>query len=289
MFHTPIFDFEGVPRTIDELIEGRLTSDGAGVKLTRVIGQSLHQRLDPFLMLDSFTSDNPDDYIGGFPDHPHRGFETVTYLLAGRMRHQDSRGNQGLLEVGSMQWMLVGRGVIHSEMPEQENGELEGFQLWINLPSSLKLSDPEYMDVPNHHIPEYQFTGGSVRVLLGESQGVKGPVQRPVTDPKLLDIHLHKGTTFQEPIPHTHTAFFYVYRGCVRVANIEVLPGQLAILSHLEGQSLLELHANSDAKVLLIAGRPLKEPIAAHGPFVMNTQNEIIQAVEDYQSGRFIE
>ena len=220
-------------RAIERLITGRPTSDGAGVKLTRVIGGALQQRLDPFLMLDAFRSDDAADYIGGFPDHPHRGFETVTYLVAGRMRHRDSAGNQGLLESGGIQWMLAGRGVIHSEMPEQENGALEGFQLWLNLPARDKLTTPAYQDVQSAAIPEFTTASGAqVRVLLGQSHGVAGAVQRPVTEPLLLDIHLPADVAFSQTLPASHHACLYVYRGAVAVGGEAVAEQQLAILAH---------------------------------------------------------
>ena len=274
-------------RAIERLITGRPTSDGAGVKLTRVIGGSLQQRLDPFLMLDAFRSDDAADYIGGFPDHPHRGFETVTYLIAGRMRHRDSAGNQGLLESGGMQWMLAGRGVIHSEMPEQEDGTLEGFQLWLNLPARDKLTIPAYRDVQSGGIPEFTTdTGTRVRVLLGESHGVAGAVRRSVTAPLLLDIHLPGGVAFSQPLPASHHACLYVYRGAVAVGGEAVADQQLAILDNSAMADGVTIDARGPARVLLIAGQPLHEPIVQHGPFVMNTEAEIRQAVADYQSGR---
>ena len=274
-------------RAIERLITGRPTSDGAGVKLTRVIGGALQQRLDPFLMLDAFRSDDAADYIGGFPDHPHRGFETVTYLVAGRMRHRDSAGNQGLLESGGMQWMLAGRGVIHSEMPEQKDGALEGFQLWLNLPARDKLTTPAYRDVQSEAIPEFTTASGArVRVLLGESHGVAGAVRRPVTEPLLLDIHLPAGVGFSQTLPASHHACLYVYRGAVSVAGKAVTGQQLAVLAQSATADGVTISADTPARVLLIAGQPLREPIAQHGPFVMNTEAELRQAVADYQSGR---
>ena len=274
-------------RTIEQLIKGQETTDGAGVKLTRVINSSLHQRLDPFLMLDAFRSDNPQDYIAGFPDHPHRGFETVTYLIAGRMRHHDSAGNEGMLESGGMQWMSAGHGVIHSEMPEQEKGEMEGFQLWVNLPASDKLSAPQYRDIQSQEIPEYMTTDSvRVRVLMGESKGHVGAVERPVTLPFYLDIHLPAGTRFSQSLPSELNACLYVYRGRVKIENHEAGVEQLAILSNGAGSDCVNLVAVNASKVLLIAGKPLHEPIAQHGPFVMNTQEEIMQAIQDYRTGR---
>ena len=277
------------PRTVEQVIAGRLTSDGAGVKLTRVIGQSLHRRLDPFLMLDAFRSESAEDYIAGFPAHPHRGFETLTYLIAGRMRHRDSAGHEGLLQSGGMQWMLAGRGVIHSEMPEQEDGAMEGFQLWLNLPAGDKLAAPAYRDVQSPEIPEFVTAQGvKVRVLMGHSHGVAGAVQRPVTEPRVLDIHLPAGTRFSQDLPADFHAAVYTYRGVVDIAGTPIQEQRLAVLSQADEQDGVTLTSVSASRVLLIAGRPLHEPIVAHGPFVMNTEAEIQQAIADYQSGRLV-
>ena len=277
-------------RTVEQLIAGRSTSDGAGVKLTRVIGQALQRRLDPFLMLDAFRSDSAEDYIAGFPDHPHRGFETLTYLIAGRMRHRDSTGNEGLLLSGGMQWMLAGRGVIHSEMPEQEDGAMEGFQLWLNLPARDKLTAPDYRDVQSAAIPAFTTGNGvHVRVLMGECHGVKGAVERPVTAPRVLDIHLPAGSTFAETLPAGHHAALYVYRGEVQIAGAAVPERQLAVLSQAAEHDGVTLSAATPSRILLIAGRPLNEPIVAQGPFVMNTAAEIEEALRDYQSGKLVQ
>ena len=275
------------PRTVEQVIAGRPTSDGAGVKLTRVIGQSLQRRLDPFLMLDAFRSELAEDYIAGFPAHPHRGFETLTYLIAGRMRHRDSAGHEGLLQSGGMQWMLAGRGVIHSEMPEQEDGAMEGFQLWLNLRAGDKLAAPAYRDVQSPEIPEFLTAQGvKVRVLMGHSHGVAGAVQRPVTEPRVLDIHLPAGARFSQDLPADFHAALYTYRGVVDIAGTPIQEQRLAVLSQADEQDGVTLTAVSASRALLIAGRPLHEPIVAHGPFVMNTQAEIQQAIADYQSGR---
>ncbi len=272
-------------RTVESLVVGRRTSDGAGVKLTRVLTGNLQRRLDPFLMLDAFASDNPDDYIGGFPDHPHRGFEAITYMIAGRMRHRDSAGHEGLLQNGGMQWMTVGRGVIHSETPEQEDGRMEGFQLWLNLPAQNKMQPPWYRDFPAAAISEYTTPEGvRVRVLAGVSHGVEGAVRRPVTEPLYLDVHLPVGGVFSQSIPVTHNAFLYVYRGELLVAGEVVPECRMAVLAN-DGDAV-NLSATQASRVLLIAGRPLNEPIAQHGPFVMNTEEELQQAVADYQQGR---
>jgi quercetin 2,3-dioxygenase len=288
MTATPTTDRHGVvehPRSVERLVAGMATSDGAGVKLTRVLTQALQRRLDPFLMLDAFGTDNPDDYIGGFPDHPHRGFETVTYMIAGRMRHRDSAGHEGLLQNGGVQWMTAGRGVIHSELPEQEEGRMEGFQLWLNLPARDKMSAPWYRDIQSADIPEFTAPGLTVRVIAGESQGVTGAVQREATQPLYLDLHLAEGTHFAQPLPAEHNAFVYVYRGQVTVNGTEVPAGRMALLRN-EGDGVA-LQAGPDSRALLIAGRPLNEPIAQYGPFVMNTQQEIFQAVEDFRAGHF--
>ncbi|GAB6046736.1 pirin family protein [Methyloparacoccus murrellii] len=275
------------PRRVEQRITGHQTSDGAGVKLTRVIGQALHRRLDPFLMLDAFRSDHPEDYIAGFPDHPHRGFETLTYLVAGRMRHRDSAGHEGLLQSGGLQWMLAGRGVIHAELPEQEQGEMEGFQLWLNLPANAKMSAPDYRDVQESEIPGFTTTeGAAVKVLMGSSHGVAGAIARPVTEPRVLDIRLPAGSRFDDRLPPEHHAALYVYRGTVAISGSPVHTRQLAILEQSADSDGLALTAEADSRVLLIAGRPLHEPIVAHGPFVMNTEAEIRQAIADYQAGR---
>jgi redox-sensitive bicupin YhaK (pirin superfamily) len=276
------------PRNIERLIAGQPTSDGAGVKLTRVLTQQLQRRLDPFLMLDAFGTDNPQDYIGGFPDHPHRGFETVTYMIAGRMRHRDSAGHEGLLQNGGVQWMTAGRGVIHSELPEQENGRMEGFQLWLNLPAKDKLRDPWYRDIQSADVPQFTTSSGArVRVIAGRSHGVEGAVQRATTEPLYVDIELPAGADFAQALPPSHNAFVYVYRGDVAIGGTQVPAQRMAILANDAGSDGVVLKAGQAARVLLIAGKPLGEPIAQHGPFVMNTTEEIYQAVRDYQSGKF--
>ncbi len=275
-------------RTIDHLIEGVATSDGAGVSLTRVLTNKLQRRLDPFLMLDAFGSDDPDDYIAGFPDHPHRGFETVTYMLAGRMRHRDSAGHEGLLGDGGVQWMIAGRGVIHSEIPEQEDGVMEGFQLWLNLPAKNKMAEPWYQDFASESIPEYVTANGvTVRVIAGSSNGVAGVVSREITEPLYLDIHVPAGASFSTAIAATHNAFIYVYRGAVEVGGVQVDAQRMGILSNTHGADGVALTAKEDARLILIAGKPLNEPIVQYGPFVMNTQEEIHRALDDFRSGRF--
>ncbi len=276
-------------RKVEMLVEGRATSDGAGVKLTRVLTGQLQQRLDPFLMLDAFATENPDDYIGGFPDHPHRGFETVTYMIAGRMRHRDSGGHEGLLQNGGMQWMTAGRGVIHSEMPEQENGRMEGFQLWLNLPGKEKMIPGWYRDFPSETIPEFTTPNGvTVRVLAGESHGVVGAMQREATAPLYLDIHLPAGARFEQGLPASHNAFVYVYRGEAKLGDIVVQVRRMAILSNEPGADGVAVETAEPTRLLLIAGQPLNEQIAQYGPFVMNTEAELQQAISDYRSGQLV-
>jgi redox-sensitive bicupin YhaK (pirin superfamily) len=276
-------------RHVARIVRGQAASDGAGVKLTRVIGSGTLPDLDPFLLLDEFRSDDPNDYIAGFPAHPHRGFETVTYMLAGRMRHGDNQGNQGLLGPGSVQWMTAGRGIVHSEMPEQENGLMWGFQLWVNLPASAKLTTPRYQDIAPERIPEVILPGGSVRVIAGALDGGRGPVEAPTTEPLYLDVRLDAGGHFETPVPETHNAFAYVYEGMVATgvgaSEQRVARGELAVLS--AGDKFAARAVDGAARFILVAGRPLREPIARYGPFVMNTEAEIRQALLDLQSGRF--
>lgn len=274
-------------RSVEQLIVGRPTSDGAGVKLTRVLSQSLQRRLDPFLMLDAFASENPDDYIAGFPDHPHRGFETVTYMIAGRMRHRDNAGHEGLLENGGVQWMTAGRGIIHSEIPMQEEGVMEGFQLWLNLPGKDKMIAPWYRDFAAADLPRLVTEAGvAVTVIAGESHGVTGAVTRDATAPLYLDLHFPAGSSFVQTLPVEHNAFVYVYRGEVRVDGTAVPAQRMAILGRDVQADGVVIEASADARALLIAGRPLNEPIAQYGPFVMNTEQEIYQALNDYREGR---
>ncbi len=279
-------------RTVERLLRGEATSDGAGVRLVRVLGQNLQRRLDPFLMLDAFGSDAASDYVGGFPDHPHRGFETVTIMKEGRMRHHDSVGNVGLLEPGSVQWMTAGRGIIHSEMPEQTEGRMSGFQLWVNLAGQDKLQPPAYRDVPPAAVPVYTDAAGvTVRVIAGESGGVTGAVTRPTTEPVVLDLAIPAGAAFEAAFPAGHNAFAYVYEGTARVgpaaAPRAVESAHMAVFGNEPGSDGVRLAAPADAPVgvLVVAGRPLGEPIAQYGPFVMNTTAELQQAVLDYQNG----
>lgn len=274
-------------RGVEQLVQGKATSDGAGVKLTRVLTQPLQRRLDPFLMLDAFRSDQPGDYIGGFPDHPHRGFEAITYMIAGRMRHRDSAGNEGLLESGGLQWMSAARGVIHSEMPEQQDGLMEGFQLWLNLPARDKMNPFWYRDFKAGEIPSFTTDQGvSVRVIAGESHGMAGAVTRAVTEPLYLDVHLPVGARFAQAVAPDAHAFVYVYRGELTIAGTSIPERNMAILADDGGDGVVFEAGSQPARMLLVAGLPLNEPIVQHGPFVMNTEAEIYAAVSDYKEGR---
>jgi quercetin 2,3-dioxygenase len=282
-------------RTLQRVIEGMATSDGAGVKLRRTLGQNQAARLDPFLMLDEFSSYDAGDYIAGFPAHPHRGFETVTYMLDGHMRHEDHLGNVGELTSGSVQWMTAGRGIVHSEMPQQEDGRMRGFQLWINLPAAEKMKPASYRDIPPHQIPVVELGDGvCVKVIAGElesaeHQTVSGPIRGLSTEPVYLDVALAPGARFVHTLPDQHNAFLYAYEGSVAVgsdAASRILKAQCAGI--LSSGTTVEVRANEGpARFLLLAGRPLREPVVQYGPFVMNSPEEIEQAIADYQSGRF--
>lgn len=275
-------------RGVERLVGGQFVMDGAGVKINRVLTQPLQRRLDPFLMLDAFGSDKAGDYIAGFPEHPHRGFETVTYMLTGNMRHRDSAGHEGSITNGGVQWMTAGRGVIHSEMPEQNEGLMEGFQLWLNLAAKDKMSAPWYRDIPAEDVPRFTLeSGATVQVIAGSSHGVAGAVQRDVTEPLYLDIELPAGATFEQALPAGHNAFLYVFRGEVVVEGKAVPQARMAILDNAQAADGVRIKAAQPSRLLLIAGRPLNEPIAQYGPFVMNTQAEVFQAVEDFRNGKF--
>ena len=276
------------PRGVERVIAGQAVMDGAGVKINRVLTQQLQRRLDPFLMLDNFASDQPNDYIAGFPEHPHRGFETVSYMITGRMRHKDSAGHEGLLTSGGVQWMTAGSGVIHSEMPEQEAGVMEGFQLWLNLPARDKMRTPWYRDFTSEEIPRYTTDAGvAVQVIAGTSHGVAGAVQRELTEPLYLDIDLPAGSSFEQPLPPGHNAFLYTFRGEVRVDGKAVPALRMAIFANTPGSDGVRIEAAQGGRVILVAGQPLNEPIAQYGPFVMNTQAEVFQAVQDFREGKF--
>ena len=276
-------------RQLEFLVAGREVSDGAGVKLRRVLTQDLQERLDPFLMLDAFLSENPDDYLAGFPDHPHRGFETVTYMLTGRLEHHDNHGGHGVLQAGGVQWMTAGRGIVHSEFPRQDEGLMHGFQLWLNLPSADKLCDPGYEDIPAETIPQYlDESGAKVKVIAGISNGVAGAKQRPVTEPLYVDIEIPANTEFFHELPEGHNAFVFVDEGEVLVEGRKIPRQHMGVLAQTAGANGVHLLASErPAHLLLIAGNPLREPIAQWGPFVMNTHEEIERAIQDFRDGKF--
>ena len=278
-------------RRVARTLLGQPASDGAGVKLTRVIGQRDLDMLDPFLLLDEFRSDQADDYLAGFPNHPHRGFETVTYMLAGRMRHGDNQGNSGLLTPGSVQWMTAGRGIVHSEMPEQEDGLMAGFQLWVNLPAKDKMTAPRYQDIAPERIPVVDAGDGvRVRVIAGRYADATGPVSGIAIDPLYLDFELAPGARAVATTPAGHSAFAYVYEGAAELgpagAARRIARSELAVLDR-DGESLLIAAGEAPTRLIVVAGRPLNEPVARYGPFVMNTPEQIVEAIQDYQSGKF--
>ncbi len=280
-------------RRVARIVGGQPASDGAGVKLSRVIGQHDLDMLDPFLMLDEFRSDQAGDYIGGFPDHPHRGFETVTYMLAGHMQHQDNHGNRGDLTPGSVQWMTAGRGIVHSEMPEQEDGLMWGFQLWVNLPSADKMTAPRYQDIAPDRVPVVDAGDGvKVRVLAGRYGDSTGPVAGVAVEPLYLDLELAPGARATVGIPRGHNAFAYVYEGAA-VLGVEVetgrrvARGELAVLEREGDELAVTASDNTATRLIVVAGKPLNEPVVKYGPFVMNTKEEIGEAIRDYQAGRF--
>ncbi|AHG42031.1 quercetin 2,3-dioxygenase [Pseudomonas syringae CC1557] len=277
-------------RKVLSIHAGQPASDGAGVSLTRVFGGRGVEQFDPFLMLDEFGSDKPDDYIAGFPPHPHRGFETVTYMLEGRMRHEDHMGNVGLLQSGGVQWMTAARGIIHSEMPEQEEGTMRGFQLWLNLPGKNKLADASYQDIQPENVPRLTTESGvGVVVIAGHFDDGNlrqaGAVQRPDTEPLYLDFHLPAGSSINPQVPEGHRALLYVYEGSIEVEGSSQSVG-LRQMARLSDQGELRIGSPGGARVLLIAGKPLLEPIVQYGPFVMNTKEEIEQAIRDFREDR---
>ena len=274
------------PRTVERQVAGMATSDGAGVRLTRVLTQPLQRRLDPYLMLDAFGTDNPDDYIGGFPDHPHRGFETITYMIAGRMRHRDSAGHEGLLSNGGVQWMTAGRGVIHSELPEQEDGRMEGFQLWLNLPQDEKMTPPAYLSIESGQMGLERREGAEIRVLAGRFGEAQGVVPRHVKA-SIYDIRLDAGASLTVPVDGEETAFVFLIEGDAMVADRPVPVKTAVLLSRGEGVDLTA-PADAAARIIFCSGKALREPIAWGGPIVMNTEEELKLAFDELRSGSFI-
>ncbi|MGD8177123.1 pirin family protein [Marinimicrobium sp. ARAG 43.8] len=277
-------------RQLRQLIPALATSDGAGVKIRRSLGQSQQARLDPFLMLDEFNSESRDDYIGGFPSHPHRGFETVTYMLEGHMLHEDHMGNRGDLKSGDVQWMTAGRGIIHSEMPQQEEGRMRGFQMWLNLPAAEKMKPANYRDIPASDIPVAKLgNGGQVNVIAGSvtvnGETLNGPIQGLSTEPRYWDVQLPAGASFEQALPKGLNAFVYVFEGDLTIGEPPrpVERGAAGILS--DGDEITLTAGDGGARALVLAGKPIREPIAQYGPFVMNTSEEIEQAINDYRAG----
>ena len=273
-----------------KIVRAQEATEGAGVRIRRSLGTYALDYHDPFLLLDEFRSEEGSDYIAGFPDHPHRGFETVTYMLAGSMRHEDHKGNRGELGPGSVQWMTAGRGIIHSEMPLQKEGLMWGFQLWVNLPARSKMTEPRYQDIPAEAIPEVRGEQGvAIRVIAGEALGTRGPVEGIATSPLYLDVRIAAGARYEHALPPDHNALVYVYEGAGEVGGERIEARELAVLSR-NGEEAVALAASDrPMRALLLAAQPLEEPLARYGPFVMNTRAEIEQAFEDYRRGTFLD
>lgn len=277
-----------VPRKPVRVTSGELASDGAGVRLRRLMGTPHSPSIDPFLMLDYFDTPDASDYLAGFPDHPHRGFETVTYMLAGRMRHRDNHGHEGVIEPGGVQWMTAGRGIVHSEMPEQTEGLMRGFQLWVNLPARMKMSAPAYQEYGPERMPVEAREGATVKVIAGRtSRGTAGPIATAATEAFYFDIALAPGASFVEPIDPAHATFVVVYEGALRIGEHAQAIRAVALAALGDGDAAVLTAADAPARALLVGGRPLREPVAWYGPFVMNTEREIVQAMHDFQAGRF--
>jgi redox-sensitive bicupin YhaK (pirin superfamily) len=274
-------------RPVTRVITPTFVMEGAGVRLQRSIATRTLDYLDPFLLLDHFGSDDPDDYIRGFPTHPHRGIETVTYMLAGAVRHGDSLGNSGVIGAGDVQWMTAGGGIMHEEMPEPRDGKMAGFQLWVNLPAALKMSAPRYQEIKADQIPVLERPGGvRVRLVAGELDGVRGPVTEIAINPGYLDVHMPAAASFEHAVPADHTTFIYLYEGAVQLGAQRATGPQLLVLG--DGERIVVETAVDEARFLLVWGRPLHEPIARYGPFVMNTREEIQQALRDLRNGTFV-
>lgn len=277
-----------VPRKPVRVTSGELASDGAGVRLRRLMGTPHSPSIDPFLMLDYFDTPDASDYLAGFPEHPHRGFETVTYMLAGRMRHRDNRGHEGVIEPGGVQWMTAGRGIVHSEMPEQTEGLMRGFQLWVNLPARLKMSAPAYQEYGPDRMPVEVREGATVKVIAGcTARGTAGPIATAATEASYFDIALAPQASFVEPIDPAHAALVVVYEGALRIGAHAQAIRAVALAALGDGDAVVLTAADAPARALLVGGRPLREPVAWYGPFVMNSEREIVQAMHDFQAGRF--
>ncbi len=274
-------------RSVKQVVRGQATSDGAGVSLVRMFPSAELDMLDPFLLLDAFSSSDPDDYIAGFPPHPHRGFETVTYLLAGNMRHRDSAGHEGVIRSGGVQWMTAGSGIEHSEMPEQVEGEMSGFQLWVNLPAAQKMNPPRYQEFEPQQIPVETLADGTViRVIAGTTaNGTEGAVTQIAAQPIYFDVTVPPGASFHQPLPPGHNAFVKMIEGRLAIDCNDLLSGSLAVLG--EGDQLEANAREEGARFLLIAGKPFNEPVARSGPFVMSSDEELRQAYADYRDGKF--
>ena len=274
-----------ISRNVTQVHQSILTSDGAGVTLRRSIGSQMLSELDPFLLLDNFGTENPDDYVAGFPDHPHRGFETVTYMIKGLMRHRDKMGGEGLLKPGGVQWMTAGRGIIHSEIPEQSEGEMSGFQLWVNLPAERKMCEPRYQEFDPENVPEViRDDGSKIRVIAGTVDGTFGPINGIDIEPLFLDVSLGPGGSLVHTVPSEHTAFVYVFQGSLEIEGTPIACHSLAVLG--KGDEIV-VQSGKGARFIILAGRPFGEPIARYGPFVMNTKDEIFQAIDDYNNDKF--
>ncbi len=279
------------PREVTTLYPALATSDGAGVKLKRALGQSQRQRMDPFLMMDNFSSDDAADYIAGFPEHPHRGFETITYMLDGHMLHRDHMGNEGHLRAGDVQWMTAGRGVIHSEMPQQEAGRMRGFQIWLNLPAALKMQPARYQDIPAATLPRLALDGGGELVLLAgtltlNNQSLTGPIQSEHTRPLIVDIRLAAHQPLTLPVPAGLGALVYAFEGALQLGNTPLPHEHTALLG--DGDRLQLQAGDQGGRLLLLAGKALNEPVVQYGPFVMNSMEEIEQAMMDYRAGKLV-
>jgi len=273
-------------RGIDQIVFPIGTSDGAGVKMDRAIGTPTLDHLDPFLLLDLFGSEDGADYVAGFPDHPHRGFEAVTYMLHGKMRHEDHMGNKGLLKTGGAQWLTAGRGIVHSEMPEQTEGLMQGFQIWINLPASHKMMPPRYQDIEPDEIPVKTLDDiGDVKVIAGTAFETTGPVTGIITNPLFIDVDLKPNAPFNLPIPQGQTTFLFIFEGGIHLDSADIVTNRLVVLE--DGDHLEVTGSGQGGRFILVSADPIKEPVARYGPFVMNTREELYQAFEDFQSGRF--